>query len=783
LSQSSAKGSKMLAIIKDKIFLNLIRLRLMGFTTKIYSAVLLISLAEVAMGQQTPYHPLRISNNLILDGKLIEPEWKNAEMETDFMQYDPSAGAKPTHVTEIRILYNNDYLFVGLRAYDPHPDSIIGYALQRDFQTGNDDGFAFVIDMYDDKSTGLAFISNTLNARWDAEVSADGVNLNDSYNTFWDVSTHIDSLGYTTEFRIPFSSLRFEAKDKVTMGFRIIRLIKRRNEYDIFPRCDPKIQDAYMKVSLAREMEFDHLKNRRPFYVIPYITANYTEEKALNSLRSAYDKNSEFLPRKNFVQNKSLDKLVSNIGLDIKYGLSKNLTLDATINTDFAQAEADNVIVNLTKYEVNLAEKRNFFLESQNYFNYSTTTGNQLFISRSIGLENDVIVPIIAGARITGKAHRWQMGLLDMQTKEMEDQLINGHNIFVFRTRREIDSIGSFVGGSITNRLNTTGNHLSSQSFGLDVVKKINDQVIAQLSVAGTTNNIGFRKMQQCIEYNAGIFRTAKQGWYYGTDFDYVGKNFLPALGYVQENDLFYVGADVGYRWKLKEESKSAYYFLHTNLRYKRKPVLNKEETRFTNAEAGVEFKNGAIIKLTPIEYSTDILFENWQLTDHITIPVGNYRIFSPDLEVTSPQKSNYYGELFLKFLDFYAGQRITIRPNFTYIVNKHFTTRFEYEYDRIKFPNGFSDNGDAVFLSNLIRLDLSYYLSSRLSIKLLSQYDQISNLIGTNLRFRYNPREGTDLYIVFNHGMNCNVSRLTPKLPVMNNEAVIVKFVKTFIQ
>ena len=755
----------------------------MGFKTKIYSAILLMSLSQVTMAQQTPYHPLRISTNIDLDGKLAEAVWKKAEVETDFMQYDPSAGAKPSEVTEVRILYNNDYLFVGLRAYDPHPDSIIKYALQRDFQTGNDDGFAFVIDMYNDKSTGLAFISNTLDARWDAEVSADGVNLNDAYNTFWDVATHMDSFGYTTEFRIPFSSLRFEANDTVTMGFRIIRLIKRRNEYDIFPHCDPKIQDAYMKVSLAREMEFYHLKSHKPFYIIPYITANYTEENSLNSLGSAYQKNSKFLAGKDFLRNQPLDKIVSNIGLDVKYGLSKNLTLDVTVNTDFAQAEADNVIVNLTRYEVNLPEKRNFFLESQNYFNYSTTTGNQLFISRSIGLENDVIVPIIAGARITGKAHGWQMGLLDMQTKEMEDQLINGHNIFVFRTRREIDSIGSFVGASITNRLNTTGNHLSSQSFGLDVVKKINEQIIAQLSIAGTTNNIWFGKMQQCMNYNAGISRTAKEGWYYSTDFDYVGKNFLPVLGYIQENDLCYIGGDVGHRWKLKEASKSAYYFLHTNLVNKRKPVLNKEETRFANAEAGVEFKNGAIIKLTPIEYSTDILFENWQLTDHITIPVGKYRIFSPDLEVTSPQKSNYYGELFLKFLDFYAGKRITIQPTFTYIVNKHFTTRIEYEYDRIKFPNSFSDNGDALFLSNLIRLDLSYYFSSPLSIKLLSQYDEISNLIGTNLRFRYNPREGTDLYIVFNHGMNCNVSRLAPKLPVMNNEAVIVKFVKTFIQ
>ena len=134
----------------------------------------------------------------------MEPEWQQAETETDLMQYDPTAGGEPTEKTEVRMLYNDSYLFVGFRAYDRHPEKLVRYSLQRDFDLGNDDGCAIAIDMYNDKSTGLAFIVNLLGARWDAELSADGVNLNDSYNTFWDVASHIDSLGYTTEYRIPF---------------------------------------------------------------------------------------------------------------------------------------------------------------------------------------------------------------------------------------------------------------------------------------------------------------------------------------------------------------------------------------------------------------------------------------------------------------------------------------------------------------------------------------------------------------------------------------------------
>jgi uncharacterized protein DUF5916/cellulose/xylan binding protein with CBM9 domain len=747
-----------------------------------FSYLFILMSTGFLFGQQAPYHPLRIKNSITLDGKLSESEWQQAEVESDFMQYDPTAGAEPSEKTELRMMYNDQYLYVGLRAFDHHPDQIVRYALQRDFETGNDDGFAFVIDMYNDKSTGLAFVTNTLNARWDTELFADGAAENDAYNTFWDVVSHIDSLGYTTEFRFPFSSLRFEPRDTVRMGFRVVRLIKRLNEFSIFPRCDPKIETAYFKLSLAREMEFYHLKSRKPFYIIPYGIMNYGEEKVLNADGTAYKKNSEFMVRKHFVKDETLDRILSNIGLDVKYGITKNFTLDATLNTDFAQAEADNVIVNLTKYDVNLPEKRNFFLESHNYLSYTTTTGNELFISRSIGIENDVIVPIIGGVRLTGKSHGWQMGLLDMQTKKIDDEQILAHNMFVFRTRKDIDKIGSFAGGIITNKLNTSGNDSSAQSFGLGVVKKLNSQTTIVGSVAGTTLNGNFKNIGEQMDYNAGYFHAAKESWYGSTDIDWVGKNFSPALGFIPENDLLWWRGDIGYRWKAPQESKKAYYYLHTNLRYKWKPHLGKEETKFANAEAGVSFKNGMAIDITPLEYLTDVVFQEWHLSEHITIPTGEYKMLTPDVEFTLPQKAKYWGTTFIKVLDFYGGNRITIQPNFTFVFNKHLSANLEYEYTHIKFPVEYSDNGSGLFSSNLVRLSASYYFSSKVSFKILSQYDPSNDAISSNLRFRYNPREGTDLYVVFNQGLNTDRSRMDPHLPVVDNQAVIVKFVKTFI-
>ena len=731
--------------------------------------------------QQQPYKPLRINEKIILDGKLNEAAWKEAVVEDDFMQYDPSAGAAPSEKSEIQIIYNNQYLFVGLRAYDKEPSKLIANSLERDFELSNDDGFALVIDSYNDKSTGLVFIADLLNARFDTEFSQDGATENDAYNTFWDVASSIDSLGYTTEFRIPFSSLRFQTKDTVLMGFRIIRLIKRKNESDIFPKLPPNIDNGYFNVSLAREMEFNNLKSKKPFYIIPYAIANYSQENILNENKTAYESNTEFLTRKNYVQNKPLDKLMSNIGVDVKYGLSKNFTADLTLNTDFAQAEVDKLIVNLTKYDVNLPEKRGFFLESQNYLSYTTSLEDELFISRSIGNENERVVPIIAGARVTGKNNGWEMGSLDMQTAAIKSDSIDANNFFVFRTRSFTDSLGSFFGGIITNKINTSGNGSSYQSIGTDAVKVFNENVRLSAGISGTFKNLDINHFAKGSYSNLSLTRNAREGWNYNTAFSLIGKEFKPEMGFIQENDLGNIALGGGYAWKAKEKSKIAYYNVHVNSIYKWKPSYGREESQFINGEADINFKNGADITITPFEYFTDTLFETYDVTNHIHIPQKKYHMFSSDVDILTPQQSTYSAELTMKSGGFYGGKRISFHPSASYIFNKHFKMGVEYEYDHIQFPIAFSDNDNALFQSHLIILNIAYFFSSKLSVKLLSQFENLSNQVTSNLRIRYNPVEGTDLYIVFNQGLNEDRTRLLPHLPGIDTQAFTVKFVKTF--
>lgn len=749
-----------------------------------YLVIIIFCLVKNSVAQHEPYKPLRIGNDVIitLDGKLNEPEWQQAEAVSDFMQTDPVPGADATEKTEARILYNNDFLFVSIYCFDSFPSKLIGIYLDRDFSIGEEDGIAFVIDTYDDKITGMNFIINVLNARWDAQISQDGNNVNDSYNTFWDSATHIDSTGYVSEYCIPFSSLRFESKPEIFMGFRVTRLIKRKNELVTYPKCDPKTPELWTNVSYAREMVLYNLQSRTPFYITPYVIANYHEANTLNAAGTAYENNSEFLFRKNFVKNDAFDKFLSNVGADVKYGLTKNLTLDFTMNTDFAQAEVDDLVINLTKYDVNLPEKRNFFLESASNFSYGFPSGNELFITRSIGNENDVVVPIIAGVRLTGKSNGWQMGILNMQTKEIEDENIDPHNFFVFRTRKDIDSLGSFIGGIITNRLNTNSENTSDQSFGVDFVKRFSQLLLLEGGAAATSTNANFKSLDQSSYYNVGLFRSCNEGISFGSMIDISTKNFNPVMGYLDENDYGLLTENFGYQYKTSEKSKLQYLYVNTHNAYRWKLSSGNRETFSTDLIPGISFKNGAFIEASLFEYKIDSLIEDWELDDNNAIAAGTYKMFNNTLAVGAPTNSNYSAFVASTYGGFYGGKRFYISPEIKYSVNRHFNFGITYEYNHITFPFYLHENVSTLFKANLIRLKLAYNFSTKFSIKLFVQYDDLDNQVSSNFRIRYNPREGTDLYVVLNQGLNSNRNRLEPRMPVINNQAVTVKFVKTFV-
>lgn len=745
------------------------------------SALLILILSCTSLHAQQPYQPYRTNNTITLDGKLDEPEWQMAPVESEFMQEGPEAGAMATEKTEVRIMYNDTYLMVGITSYDSEPDKILGLELERDFPIGQDDGVAFIIDTYHDNFSGLNFVTNVLSARWDAQVSQDGGDLSDSYNTFWDTRTVLTPTGYTTEFLIPFSSLRFEEKPLVTMGFRVARLIKRKNELITYPKCDPNISNIWTNISYAREIEFHDLKARNPFYISPYVIANYYEENTLNAAGTAYEKSTDFMTRKNFVDNEALDKIISNIGLDAKYGISKNLTLDLTLNTDFAQAEVDDRIINLSKYEVNLPEKRNFFLESANYLSFGFPSGNELFITRKIGNEDGVIVPIAGGARLTGKVGEWQMGALNMQTTGVPGDSISPHNFTVMRTRRDIDEIGSFIGAIVCNRVNTDSTHVSNQEFGIDFVKRFNQNFTVEGGMANTMVNFDAKDFGNNMYYHFGVFKSANAGLVYNILFDAVGSEIDPVMGYLDENNYGLASNKLGWQWDVSKSNALQYIYINAFNTYRWKINTSDQETFNSSLMPGITFKNGATVEVSIYEWKQDSLFGDWYLDDKNAIAAGTYNMFNNSLYLNSPQQSNYTASLSASYGGFYGGDHVYLSPDATWFVNKHLNISFTYEYNHIAFDHYLHEKRSTYYESNLMRLGIIYNFTTRYSLKTYFQFDDLSHQMSSNIRFRYNPKEGTDLFLVINQGLNSSRDRLDPRLPYINNQGITLKFTKTF--
>ncbi|MEZ5014956.1 MAG: DUF5916 domain-containing protein [Chitinophagales bacterium] len=750
---------------------------------KIYYLLTCLTLYIRTASAQEQYIPLRIDRNLELDGSLDEPEWSRTPVEDAFMQTDPDPGAEPTERTEVRIVYNDTYLYVGITAYDTEADKLVRVSLDRDFNIGNEDGTGFIIDTYHDKITGMNFVTNTLDARWDAQITQDGGGLQDSYNTFWDVRTQVFEWGYSTEYRIPFSSLRFETKEKVVMGFRIARLIKRKNELITFPKCDPNTSDAWTNVSYAREIVFTDLHSRNPLYISPYVIANYAEINHLNAEGDDYITDAEFMTRKYFVDNEVLDKILSNIGIDAKYGLTKNFTLDLSVNTDFAQAEVDDRIINLTKYDVNLPEKRSFFLESANALSFGFPSGNEWFITRKIGRENGVIVPILGGARLTGKANGWQMGVLNMQTAGVESDSIAAHNFFVFRTRKDIDSLGSFVGVLLANKVNTDTSGTSNQSYGFDFVKRINQKVAVEGGIAGTMQDLQTDDLWNDLYTHLGLFRSAKSGLLYTALFDLMGEHVNPVMGFIDDNGYGNIYYNIGYQYQVKKESNIQYIYGKTSTNYRWRTATDESETLQYTLEHGYYFKNGAAIEIVLLDYKIDRLGFDWMLDDQNAIASGVYTMLNTSVYLLSQQQKNYSAGVYSSYGGFYGGKRFSISPEGNIYLTKHASAALTYEYNNIHFDTYLYTDSATLFTSNLVRLSLAYNFSTTFSVKAYIQFEDLSERLTSNLRIRYNPREGTDLFIVLNQGVNSNRDRLDPSLPVIDQQAVTVKFVRTFGQ
>ncbi|MEX0821395.1 MAG: DUF5916 domain-containing protein, partial [Rhodothermales bacterium] len=515
-------------------------------TLRTYCCVFLLLLigSAVDVSAQSPFAVPRLTGPIELDGRIDDPAWDGVEAVPLTMMM-PTFRGTPSVESDVRIAYDDDYLYLAGRLFDD-PDSILATSYKRDLMQPNSDYFGIFIDSFNDNENGFGFYTTPTGLRLDFSISNDAQAgggqepANASWDTFWDVEVTRDDRGWYAEIRIPFSSLRFESVAGLSeMGIIINRRSGKRNENYTFPAINPTYgQWSWAKPSIAQSVTFDGVYSAQPVYLTPYVLGGLNQRHELNEAGTGYVRDD--IPER-------------EIGLDLKYGITNNLTMDLTVNTDFAQVEADDQQVNFTRLPTFFPEKRRFFLERASIFEFSLGGRSRLFYSRRIGLHDGQIVPIIGGAKVAGRVAGWDVGLLNMHTAEAAGLPSENHG--VFRFRRSTVNPFSYSGGIITSRVGIDGTY--NVALGTDHTWRVAGDDYLEFIAAQTyddsfeNNPIDINQMRVIATWNRRTF----SGLSYWTRYSRSGPRYRPELGFETREDYQYIGNRTGWGWLPDEGS------------------------------------------------------------------------------------------------------------------------------------------------------------------------------------------------------------------------------------
>ncbi|MBT3447836.1 MAG: carbohydrate binding family 9 domain-containing protein [Bacteroidetes Order II. Incertae sedis bacterium] len=737
--------------------------------SRYFSFVLLIAFFVIPSQAQDVLTLHRLSGPIILDGISDEPAWQGVE-PVDLTMYQPISGGQMTERTEIRVAYDNDYLYVSGKMFDSEPDEVRANTLYRDRWSG-DDTFAIVLDTFNDNENALWFFTSPNGVRFDMAVSSDangsgggtsfgGGAVNQSWNTYWDVETQQNEEGWFAEMRIPYSSLGFQEKDgKVEMGMILYRYIARKSERHIFPAIPPNWGMGYAKPSQARKIVLTDVKAKRPVYITPYVTGGRSIFNELNDAETKYVSDSE---------------ITKQVGLDIKYAITNNLTLDATFNTDFAQVEADDQQVNLTRFSLFFPEKRQFFQERSSLFDFSTGRRDRLFHSRNIGINEGETVRILGGGRMVGKIGAWDVGVIDMQTESVGD--LPSENFGVLRFRRSVVNDQSFAGTMFTSRLGDDGSY--NLAYGADASIKIgqNDYLTtkwAQTFEDEVLDADAFDFFQSGF-FSAGYARRTDIGWSFRTGAMFAGRDYMPGSGFVSRTDYTQLNWDAQYGWlsaedaPLRKHDGSSYGSLY----------FRNHDGSLESARVGgswdFDFKTGASAR-TSLNVMVEDLLEELSFPKDTGVPVGRYTFVDWQGSYSIGSGNLLRGRVSSNIGSFYDGWRIQANYSPTWNVNRFLELSGSYQYTHLEFPDR-NQKADI----HLVGVRTQIGFNTKVSLNSFVQYNTSANIIASNIRFRYNFAEGNDLWFVYTENLNSDRHRESPVLPVSGIRTLLLKYTYT---
>jgi len=724
-------------------------------------AALLCFAGASAAAPQTVREPgdevraVRLTTPLRIDGRLDEEIYASVTPMDTFVQQLPVEGVPATEDTAVWVFFDEDNLYVSARCFDSQPDRMTANELRRD--NGNiwqfNDNFSVTLDTFHDRRNGFFFQTNPIGGVRDQAINSGSNDVN--FNTVWDVKTSRDERGYTLEMIIPFKSLRYRAAGPQTWGINVRRVVRSKNEVSNLTHVPAEystngvsqMQMAATLVGLetpARSMNFE-LK--------PYAASSLTTDRAAR------------VPFSN--------DFARSAGVDVKYGLTRGLTADLTVNTDFAQVEEDQQQINLTRFNLFFPEKRDFFLEGQGIFDFgggqSWQRGNNpvLFFSRRIGLSGSQAVPVIAGGRVTGKAGPYEIGALGITTGDKPEAGAVTTTFSAMRLRRNIlrrSSVGMIATGrwpaAPGQGLAAPAANGDNFAGGFDADLKFFQNVEANLYWARTSS----AALHGDDASYRGRFVYGGDRYGFSVDRIVVGGNFNTEVGFVRRTDFAQNAINARFSPRLRRGSAIRQLTWEANLEYITDAGGDVLEDRMQSGQFGIEFNSSDQVRLT-LGRAYERLPADFIISPGVMVPQGGYSTHTLSANYTLAQQRKVSGTISGSRGSFYGGTRTSAGYSGRLALNANVGIEPNITLNWVRLPYG-------DFTARLVGMRLAIAPTARLGFSGLTQFNPTARTLTSSARMRWEYTPGSELFVVYSDGRDTGAR----SFPFLQNRSFAVK-------
>ena len=709
---------------------------------KILSIMIFFFIYSIGLNSQPNYikkksvEAIKIKPGVIsLDGRLDESFWSNITGIEDFLMQEPIEGGEPTEKTVIKVAYDEKFLYIGAILYDSNPEGIKSFKMRKDSPLNTDDRFMLILDTYLDGRNAYFFEINPKGLMGDGLLTiGQGLSLNKNWDGIWRPWTHIGDFGWSTEIRIPFHTLNFDPKTS-TWGINFQRTVRRKNE-EILWSGHKRNQGLFRPQNAGILTGLKGISQGLGLEIVGY--GKTEASKVQSETGNGYNNDA------------GVDG-----GIDINYNLTPGLKASVTINTDFAETEVDDRQINLTRFPIRFPEKRDFFLEGANIYQFAPRSGVYPYFSRKIGLQSGNPIPILFGGRIIGKIGKIEVAAQQVKTRETSS--LNSEDFSVIRLKQNFWKESS-IGVLYTRRHMGKGNEINPplpnrNTLGVDLT--LNTSTFLKNQNLQFQAFAIFHNPNTLNEINNSIWDRSARGirinfpndpWSGSLSYREFGNWYDPAVGFSRRNSFRRVEPRI--RFSPLLEKSSVIRELQWEISFENLMSLDwkrlTQNIRLTplsmRFESGDEISYQIIKNFESLEYDFNILGDN-----SVIIPTGNYSNWKHQIEFETANHRKIVYEIELNAEGFWSGNRTEYQNTLTLRPFSGMNLSLGYIHSNVKLSEG-------NFKTNLVRLLGDFDLSPFISFSSNIQYDDISKLIGMNNRFKYTITPGSDIYFVYNH-------------------------------